>query len=73
MSMVVIYWMGFQELQAEKQKTGRVESMLHEHRVARDKEIMQAKAQSYQEMQIKVINLIDWLDCHVKGKLHICG
>jgi len=58
MSMVVIYGVGFQELQAEKQKTGRVESVLHEHRVARDKDIMQAKAQSYQEMQIKVINLV---------------
>uniref|UniRef100_A0A8C2K9B8 Kinectin 1 n=1 Tax=Cyprinus carpio TaxID=7962 RepID=A0A8C2K9B8_CYPCA len=42
-----------QELQAEKQKTGRVESVLHEHRVAREKDIMQVKAQSYQEMQIK--------------------
>ncbi|XP_057199450.1 kinectin [Triplophysa rosa] len=42
-----------QELQAEKQKTGRVESLLHEQRVAREKDIMQAKAQSYQEMQIK--------------------
>ncbi|XP_052001162.1 kinectin-like isoform X2 [Xyrauchen texanus] len=41
------------ELQAEKQKTGRVESMLHEQRVAREKDIMQTKAQSYQEMQIK--------------------
>jgi len=58
MSMVVIYGVGFQELQAEKQKTGRVESVLHEHRVARDKDIMQAKAQSYQEIQIKVINLV---------------
>ncbi|KAA0711440.1 Kinectin CG-1 antigen [Triplophysa tibetana] len=42
-----------QELQAEKQKTGRVESMLHEQRVVREKDIMQVKAQSYQEMQIK--------------------
>lgn len=46
-------------MQAEKQKTGRVESVLHEHRVAREKDIMQVKAQSYQEMQIKVINLFD--------------
>ncbi|XP_065144670.1 kinectin isoform X2 [Paramisgurnus dabryanus] len=42
-----------QELQAEKQKTGRVESLLHEQRVAIEKDIMQAKAQSYKEMQIK--------------------
>lgn len=56
---MLIYWMGLQELQVEKQKTGRVESVLHEHRVARDKDILQAKAQSYQEMQIKVISLID--------------
>nr|XP_055027809.1 kinectin isoform X1 [Misgurnus anguillicaudatus] len=42
-----------QELQAEKQKTSRVESLLHEQRVAIEKDIMQAKAQSYKEMQIK--------------------
>lgn len=51
-----------QELQAEKQKTGRVESVLHEHRVARDKDIMQAKAQSYQEMQIKFQQIREQLD-----------
>lgn len=52
--------MWFQELQAEKQKTVRVESLLHEQHVAREKDIMQAKAQSYQEMQIKVMNLASW-------------
>ncbi|XP_048047634.1 kinectin isoform X1 [Megalobrama amblycephala] len=54
-----------QELQAEKQKTGRVESMLHEHRVARDKEIMQAKAQSYQEMQIKFQQVREQLESQI--------
>ncbi len=67
MSLVVIFWLGLQELQAEKQKTGRVESVLHEHRVAREKDIMQVKAQSFQEMQIKVINLFDRWDCHAEG------
>ncbi|XP_043118465.1 kinectin isoform X6 [Puntigrus tetrazona] len=51
-----------QELQAEKQKTGRVESVLHEHRVAREKDIMQVKAQSYQEMQIKFQQLREQLE-----------
>uniref|UniRef100_A0A9J8BFR6 Kinectin 1 n=1 Tax=Cyprinus carpio carpio TaxID=630221 RepID=A0A9J8BFR6_CYPCA len=51
-----------QELQAEKQKTGRVESVLHEHRVAREKDIMQVKAQSYQEMQIKFQQIREQLD-----------
>ncbi|XP_051502735.1 kinectin-like isoform X2 [Myxocyprinus asiaticus] len=51
-----------QELQAEKQKTGRVESLLHEQRVAREKDIMQAKAQSYQEMQIKFQQLREQLE-----------
>ncbi|XP_042598705.1 kinectin-like [Cyprinus carpio] len=50
------------ELQAEKQKTGRVESVLHEHRVAREKDIMQVKAQSYQEMQIKFQQLREQLE-----------
>ncbi|XP_051723563.1 kinectin isoform X2 [Ctenopharyngodon idella] len=54
-----------QELQAEKQKTGRVESMLHDHRVARDKEIMQAKAQSYQEMQIKFQQVREQLESQI--------
>lgn len=49
-----------QELQVEKQKTGRVEAVMREQRSAMEKELggMQAKAQgSYQElqtMQIKV-------------------
>lgn len=49
-----------QELQVEKQKTGRVEAMMREQVAAMEKELgsMQAKAQgSYQElqtMQIKV-------------------
>uniref|UniRef100_A0A671M157 Kinectin-like n=1 Tax=Sinocyclocheilus anshuiensis TaxID=1608454 RepID=A0A671M157_9TELE len=51
-----------QELQAEKQKTGRVESVLHEHCVAREKDIMQVKAQSFQEMQIKFQQLREQLD-----------
>uniref|UniRef100_A0A673KDU8 Kinectin-like n=1 Tax=Sinocyclocheilus rhinocerous TaxID=307959 RepID=A0A673KDU8_9TELE len=51
-----------QELQAEKQKTGHVESVLHEHRVAREKDIMQVKAQSFQEMQIKFQQLREQLD-----------
>ncbi|XP_016400382.1 kinectin-like isoform X2 [Sinocyclocheilus rhinocerous] len=51
-----------QELQAEKQKTGCVESVLHEHRVAREKDIMQVKAQSYQEMQIKFQQLREQLE-----------
>uniref|UniRef100_A0A671RZV0 Kinectin-like n=1 Tax=Sinocyclocheilus anshuiensis TaxID=1608454 RepID=A0A671RZV0_9TELE len=51
-----------QELQTEKQKTGRVESVLHEHRVAREKDIMQVKAQSYQEMQIKFQQLREQLE-----------
>ncbi|XP_059376775.1 kinectin-like isoform X2 [Carassius carassius] len=51
-----------QELQAEKQKSGRVESVLHEHRVAREKDIMQVKAQSYQEMQIKFQQLREQLE-----------
>ncbi|TRY66499.1 hypothetical protein DNTS_005385 [Danionella cerebrum] len=51
-----------QELQTEKQKTSRVESVLHEHRVARDKDIIQAKAQSYQEMQIKFQQVREQLD-----------
>ncbi|XP_058604657.1 kinectin isoform X4 [Onychostoma macrolepis] len=51
-----------QELQAEKQKTGRVESVLHEHRVAREKDMMQVKAQSYQEMQIKFQQLREQLE-----------
>ncbi|XP_059375336.1 kinectin-like [Carassius carassius] len=51
-----------QELQAERQKTGRVESVLHEHRVAREKDIMQVKSQSYQEMQIKFQQLREQLD-----------
>ncbi|XP_052476058.1 kinectin-like isoform X2 [Carassius gibelio] len=51
-----------QELQAERQKTGRVESVLHEHRVAREKDIMQVKAQSFQEMQIKFQQLREQLD-----------
>ncbi|XP_051578290.1 kinectin-like isoform X2 [Myxocyprinus asiaticus] len=50
------------ELQAEKQKTGRVESLLHEQRVTREKDIMQAKAQSYQEMQIKFQQLREQLE-----------
>ncbi|XP_067311138.1 kinectin isoform X3 [Pseudorasbora parva] len=54
-----------QELQAEKQKTGRVESVLHEHRVARDKDILQAKAQSYQEMQIKFQQVREQLDSQI--------
>ncbi|XP_077094535.1 kinectin isoform X15 [Siphateles boraxobius] len=54
-----------QELQAEKQKTGRVESVLHEHRVARDKDIMQAKAQSYQEMQIKFQQVREQLESQI--------
>ncbi|XP_054894231.1 kinectin isoform X7 [Poeciliopsis prolifica] len=43
-----------QELQLEKQKTGRMEAMVREQRVAMEKELggMQAKAQgSYQELQ----------------------
>ncbi|CAL9687033.1 unnamed protein product [Knipowitschia caucasica] len=43
-----------QELQVEKQKTGRVEAMMREQRAAMEKELggMQAKAQgSYQELQ----------------------
>uniref|UniRef100_A0A3B5LNN0 Kinectin 1 n=1 Tax=Xiphophorus couchianus TaxID=32473 RepID=A0A3B5LNN0_9TELE len=43
-----------QELQLEKQKTGRMETMMREQRVAMEKELggMQAKAQgSYQELQ----------------------
>uniref|UniRef100_A0A3P8UEW1 Kinectin 1 n=1 Tax=Cynoglossus semilaevis TaxID=244447 RepID=A0A3P8UEW1_CYNSE len=43
-----------QELQAEKQKTGRVEALMREQRVAMEKDLgsMQAKAQgSYQELQ----------------------
>ncbi|XP_028250814.1 kinectin isoform X2 [Parambassis ranga] len=43
-----------QELQVEKQKTGRVEAMMREQRTAMEKELgsMQAKAQgSYQELQ----------------------
>ncbi|XP_050988676.1 LOW QUALITY PROTEIN: kinectin [Labeo rohita] len=51
-----------QELQAEKQKTGRVESVLHEHCVAREKDIMQVKAQSYQEMQMKFQQVREQLD-----------
>ncbi|XP_073682572.1 kinectin isoform X3 [Garra rufa] len=51
-----------QELQGEKQKTGRVESVLHEQRVAREKDMMQVKAQSYQEMQIKFQQLREQLD-----------
>lgn len=53
-----------QELQVEKQKTGRVEAMMREQRAAMEKDLgsMQAKAQgSYQElqtMQIKVRALI---------------
>lgn len=54
-----------QELQAEKQKTGRVESVLHEHRVSRDKDIMQAKAQSYQEMQIKFQQVREQLESQI--------
>lgn len=55
-----------QELQVEKQKTGRVEAVMREQRAAMEKELgsMQAKAQgSYQElqtMQIKVRALISF-------------
>uniref|UniRef100_A0A3B5LKN1 Kinectin 1 n=1 Tax=Xiphophorus couchianus TaxID=32473 RepID=A0A3B5LKN1_9TELE len=47
-----------QELQLEKQKTGRMETMMREQRVAMEKELggMQAKAQgSYQELQFQQV------------------
>jgi len=53
-----------QELQVEKQKTGRAEVMIREQRAVMEKELgsMQGKAQgSYQElqsMQIKVSNFV---------------
>uniref|UniRef100_A0A3B3TRJ4 Kinectin 1 n=1 Tax=Poecilia latipinna TaxID=48699 RepID=A0A3B3TRJ4_9TELE len=47
-----------QELQLEKQKTGRMETMMRDQRVAMEKELggMQAKAQgSYQELQFQQV------------------
>lgn len=51
-----------QEVQVEKQKTGRVEAVLREQRSAMEKELgsMQAKTQELQAMQIKV-SLFDLL------------
>ncbi|KAK5614458.1 hypothetical protein CRENBAI_024371 [Crenichthys baileyi] len=60
-----------QELQLEKQKTGRVEAMMREQRAAMEKELggMQAKAQgSYQElqtMQIKFQQMREQLESQI--------
>ena len=56
------FWvlMVLQELQVEKQKTGRAESMLREQHAVMQKELggMQAKTQSgYQELQAMQINV----------------
>ncbi|XP_047201101.1 kinectin isoform X2 [Girardinichthys multiradiatus] len=57
-----------QELQLEKQKTGRVEAMMREQRAAMEKELggMQAKAQgSYQELQIKFQQMREQLESQI--------
>ncbi|XP_077587432.1 kinectin [Stigmatopora nigra] len=60
-----------QELQASKQKTGRVETMLREQCSAMEKELgcMQAKAQgNYQELQIKFQQVREQLESQI-GRL----
>ncbi|XP_041827563.1 kinectin isoform X2 [Melanotaenia boesemani] len=57
-----------QELQHEKQKTGRVEAMMREQRTATEKELggMQAKAhQELQTMQIKCQQMREQLDSQI--------